>query len=338
MNSKFLIGLCLLLVSSIDAQVSPSDAVKKLNEGNKRYLSSSFKPKEYNVQRNEQKKGQHPYAIVLTCSDSRVSPEIIFDEDLGQLFVIRVAGNVIDEVTLGSIEYAAEHLHSELLVVLGHTACGAVKATLEGGDFGENINALVAKIKPAVDDAKSKIPDKEKALPLAIDNNIELQVANAIRGSNILKELIHENKFKVVGGLYNIESGAASVYDVNTKGDAGHSEEKSIKAKEKENSKKEIKHNLEKPQTSKIDSETKYVFSSDKNVKGNIWTDGERYSVQVSSWKNKSKAESTSQNLRKKAGNTFVMEFKHPDTKETWYRVRVGPFKSIQESESYSTD
>ncbi len=115
-------------------------------------------------ERPELAEGQHPYAIVLACADSRVAPELIFDESLGKLFVVRVAGNVADPVVLGSIEYAVEHLHANLLMVLGHENCGAVKATIGGGAFPPNIEALIKRITPAVDKVRVQRLDEKMVL------------------------------------------------------------------------------------------------------------------------------------------------------------------------------
>jgi len=309
----------------ISAQVTPEDAMKRLSEGNKRYLSGELKKKNFEGQREEQRKGQHPYAIILTCADSRVPPELIFDEDLGQLFVIRVAGNVIDEVTLGSIEYAAEHLHTQLLVVLGHSSCGAVKATLEGGDFGKNINFLAGKIKPAVDAAKGKSKDKNLVLPLAIEGNAELQAEHCLAESGILTELAHEKKFKVMCGIYSIESGAVTYFEPNeTHG--GH-----IKEKGKEEKLPEPEHKSEK----KEGHSSGYNFENDVNVQGNIFSDGKSFCIQLSSWRSKTKAEKEAVKLKEKHENVFVMPFNNPETNSTWYRVRIGTFKTMSESEEF---
>jgi len=188
------------------------DAVSLLKAGNQRYITGKLKAKSYNAERVEQSKGQNPYAIILTCSDSRVAPELLFDESLGKIFIIRVAGNITDPVVLGSIEYAAEHLHVPLLVVLGHTKCGAVKATIEGGHAPKNIDSLVKKIEPAVKKAKDKTKNPDELLTKAVEENIYLQIENATKESKILKELMHENKFKIMGAMYDIDSGKVEFY------------------------------------------------------------------------------------------------------------------------------
>ncbi|MGE5498147.1 MAG: carbonic anhydrase [Syntrophothermus sp.] len=188
-------------------QSAGDESLARLKEGNKRYLSGSLKAKDFAGERKEQAAGQKPYAIVLTCSDSRVPPEVIFDEDLGDLFVVRVAGNVIDNATLGSIEYGAEHLHAPLLIVMGHSSCGAVKATLEGGHFTPAIKSIAAKIENAVKSAKKESTDKTVQLNSAISHNVDNQVKAALKQSKVLKELEHEGKLKIAEAIYDIQTG-----------------------------------------------------------------------------------------------------------------------------------
>ncbi|GAC1399863.1 MAG: hypothetical protein NVSMB56_15000 [Pyrinomonadaceae bacterium] len=160
--------------------------------------------------------GQKPYAIVLACSDSRVPPEIVFDESIGKLFVVRVAGNVVDPVTLGSIEYAAEHLNVPLIMVLGHETCGAVKATIEGGEVSPNIQELAHHIVPAVQMAKqSGIKDKDQLIAASVKNNVILQ-AHEVAGSKVIHELMEKKKVQIVGGVYNLHTGKVEWIDVAT--------------------------------------------------------------------------------------------------------------------------
>jgi carbonic anhydrase len=128
-----------------ESTVPPGEALFRLRDGNDRFTSSRFQVRDYIRERKELMQSQHPYAIVLTCSDSRVPPEIIFDESLGKLFVLWVAGNVLDPALLGSIEYAAEHLHVSLILMMGHESCGAVKAALSGIKAPENLDSLIKK-------------------------------------------------------------------------------------------------------------------------------------------------------------------------------------------------
>jgi carbonic anhydrase len=182
-------------------EVSPAEAFHRLEEDNGRYTHEAGKPKHYAEERHALAKDQHPYAIVLACSDSRVAPEIIFDESLGKLFVVRVAGNVIDPVVLGSIEYAAEHLHTHLVVVLGHEGCGAVKATLDGGTPPPNIAALTTKIQPAVDKTKGQ------GMDAAVKENVRLQTVNLLAGSPMIREMVKKHEVAISSGVYHLESG-----------------------------------------------------------------------------------------------------------------------------------
>ena len=170
-------------------------ALDLLKEGNARFVSGALTPKDnYATLREQLSKGQHPFAVVLCCSDSRVAPEIIFDQKLGDLFVIRNAGNVIDKHVLGSIEYAVEHLGSSLVVVMGHSNCGAVTATRLGEALPDNIMAIARRIRPSINTADG------------IDDNARrhaTRMAKLIQRDPIVKHL----NAQVVSAFYNIGSG-----------------------------------------------------------------------------------------------------------------------------------
>ncbi len=189
------------------------EAYTKLMEGNKRFVNGNLIQKDVGeARRKELSKGQHPFAIVVTCSDSRVAPEIVFDQGLGELFVIRVAGNVVDPVALGSIEYAAEHLHTPLLIILGHTHCGAVTAAVDTKGKPEgNIGAIVKKILPAVKKAKAKGGSRDELILNAIKENVYLVQENIRKNSSVLRHLIDKGELKVVGAVYDITSGTVEV-------------------------------------------------------------------------------------------------------------------------------
>jgi carbonic anhydrase len=146
---------------------------------------------------------QSPFAIIVSCSDSRVPPEILFDQGVGDLFVIRSAGQVVTEVGLGSIEYAVEHLGVNLIMVLGHERCGAVKATLAGGEAPGSIGSIVKIIKPAADKAKEQGGD---ILNNAIQLNVKM-VAEKIAASPVIRHALGEGKLKVVKGVYDLDEG-----------------------------------------------------------------------------------------------------------------------------------
>lgn len=192
--------------------VAPAEAISKLKEGNGRYTSGNLQhPGQTTERRAELAKDQHPFAVILSCSDSRVPPEIVFDQGLGDLFVVRVAGNVIDDHGLGSIEYAVDHLGARLIVVLGHQSCGAVKAAKETiaakGKAPGHIQSLVTAIKPVVEaTAKDDLDTTVKA-------NVK-HVVQALRSSTpILKAKVDSGEVQVIGGYYSLDTGAVSLLD-----------------------------------------------------------------------------------------------------------------------------
>lgn len=179
-----------------------SSSLAKLKEGNARFVAGKMAGKNPVARRSELVAGQHPFASILSCSDSRVVPEYIFDTDMGEIFIIRTAGNVADKVGLGSIEYGCEHLHTPLLVVMGHEACGAVKATCDcKGECHEG------NIKAIVDEVKKAASKKGWAVPDAIMENVACSIANVREKSAIIRHLEHEGKLKIVGAYYSLSSG-----------------------------------------------------------------------------------------------------------------------------------
>jgi carbonic anhydrase len=197
---------------SDQSAVAPAEAISKLKEGNGRYMSGNLQhPAQTTERRTELAKGQHPFAIIVSCSDSRVPPEIVFDQGLGDLFICRVAGNVIDDHSLGSIEYAVDHLGSRLIVVLGHQRCGAVQAAKETiaakGKAPGHIESLVTAIKPAVE-ATAK-----DDLDATIKANVK-DVVQALRSSTpILKAKVDSGDVQVIGGYYSLDTGAVTFLD-----------------------------------------------------------------------------------------------------------------------------
>jgi carbonic anhydrase len=188
-------------------QVSAAEAISLLEKGNKRYTSDSFSKKEYVKERKATANSQHPYAIVLTCADSRVAPELLFDESIGKLFVIRDAGNVVDSVILGTIEYAAEHLNVKLLLILGHESCGAVTATVAGGDVSPNISSLVWRMQFPVDKIKAIHENNENLVSMCVEENVRYQLEQSTLQSGVLSELVEKGELTIMGGVYDISSG-----------------------------------------------------------------------------------------------------------------------------------
>ncbi len=202
------LSLSLLSYSNESKNLSSKEALQKLVEGNERFIKEDYSnqhiDKDY---RKELTKGQNPFAIVVTCSDSRVAPELLFDQGLGDIFVIRTAGEVVDKLELGSIEYAVEHLGVNLVIVLGHESCGAVGAVIKGGDIPKNISYIADEIKPAVDKAKTQKGNLEEN---AIKNNVDLIVNKIKKNSEIIEEA---KDCKVIGGVYSITTGKVEFFN-----------------------------------------------------------------------------------------------------------------------------
>lgn len=186
---------------------SPDALWADLMAGNKRFVAGE--PRAYGLiaLRRKLASGQSPHVIVLACSDSRVPPEIVFDQTLGDLFVVRTAGNVADPVALGSIEYAVDHLHSTVLVVLGHQHCGAVTAACSGEKMpSRNLEAIVERINPAV--AQAKTYAKGDALvEAAIQENVHQSAKDVLANSPILREAVKSGRLKVIEAEYRFDTG-----------------------------------------------------------------------------------------------------------------------------------
>ena len=199
-------------------EVKTADEAKQLLiDGNKRYTSDQVLADDVSKAKIEElAKGQYPFATILTCSDSRVSPEILFDQGLGDIFIVRTAGNVVDSIATGSVEYGAEHLKTPLLVVLGHSKCGAVKATVEAVEKGQtvegNIGAIVSKIKPSVEKAKTEGAKDAELFTKSEDDNVEAVIAD-LEKSPVLKEMVEKGELKIVGAKYQVESGQVDFFE-----------------------------------------------------------------------------------------------------------------------------
>jgi carbonic anhydrase len=226
--------------------ISAGEALRLLKEGNSRYVDGKLQhPRQDRARRAlTTAQGQHPLAAILTCSDSRVPAEIIFDQGIGDLFVVRVAGNVAATDEIGSIEYAVDHLASPLVVVLGHSQCGAVTAVVDDTKLPPNIASLVAPIKPAVDKAREANPDaaKDVLLKAAITGNVWQAMEDMLRQSPIIREKVKDKQVQVVGALYDLDSGQVQWLGpppdqeklVGTKKGTGKSSKKGGKSKKAE--------------------------------------------------------------------------------------------------------
>lgn len=181
-------------------------ALEKLMQGNARFVHHRLKhPDQKPSRMAELVQGQHPFAVVLGCSDSRIPPEVLFDQGLGDIFVIRVAGNILSDDVIGSIEYGIEHLGTPLVLVLGHEKCGAVTAAVENVDTGcSHEGCLINAIKPAVQISKNQ---KGDLVDVSIHNNVKLVVENLKKSKPIIADSIEHGKVKVIGAYYHLDSG-----------------------------------------------------------------------------------------------------------------------------------
>lgn len=202
--------------------IPAEEALQKLKAGNARFVSDKFQTSNTPVeqQRSDLVAGQTPFAIILGCSDSRVPAEIIFDQGLGDLFVIRVAGNIVAPSQIGSVEFAAEQFKTRLVVVLGHSNCGAVSATVNQLVLADelrspNLRAIVDRIKPAVQPILAANPSlpQEQLMANAVKANIMASVNQLRHGSQILENLTESQNLMVVGAEYSLESGKVEFFE-----------------------------------------------------------------------------------------------------------------------------
>jgi carbonic anhydrase len=192
-------------VSKTEGNVTADSVLAELTAGNAHHVAHRYQhPHETAERQRELASSQSPHAEILSCADSRVPPELIFDQGLGDLFIIRVAGNVVSDTELGSLEYGAEHLHVPLLVVLGHQHCGAVTAAVEGGEAEGHIAALVNLLRPAVEKTRGMPGDHVEN---AVKANVEMVVKQLRASTPLLAKLVSEGKLKVVGAVYSLDTG-----------------------------------------------------------------------------------------------------------------------------------
>lgn len=201
---------------------SAQEALKRLREGNRRFISGvkSGETPHSPSRRVELAKDQNPFAIILGCSDSRVPAEIVFDQGLGDLFVIRVAGNIVAPSQIGSVEFAASRFGTRLVVVLGHSQCGAVMATIEelqqpAENQSRNLRSIVDRVRPSVEGLlKTELRHDVNALVRhAVRANVSVSVSHLRYGSEVLEQLIRDNGLLVVGAEYSLETGIVEFFD-----------------------------------------------------------------------------------------------------------------------------
>lgn len=190
-----------------DVLRTPESIWADLLEGNRRFVAGRPRARELVRSRQALAEGQHPRVIVLGCADSRVSPELVFDKGLGDLFVVRTAGNIADLVALGSIEYAAEHLHARVLVVLGHERCGAVTAAASGEAMPTpNLEAIVKKIAPALEPLKGRARGEE-LVRLGVEANVHQSAKDILASSPIVRHAAAEGKLTIIKAVYRLRTG-----------------------------------------------------------------------------------------------------------------------------------
>jgi carbonic anhydrase len=186
-------------------EVTADSVVRELKAGNAHHVAHRYEhPHETADRQRELISGQNPHAQILSCADSRVPPEIVFDQGLGDLFVVRVAGNVAADTELASLEYGADHLHIPLLVVLGHQHCGAVTAAVEGGHTEGHLSKLVELLRPAVEKTRGLPGDPVEN---AVKKNVEMVVEQLRTSTPVLAKLESEGKLKIVGAIYSLDTG-----------------------------------------------------------------------------------------------------------------------------------
>jgi carbonic anhydrase len=203
------------LTKEMQAAITPAMALELLKEGNKRFVNNLKVNRNLLQQANETSDGQHPFAIILSCIDSRTSVELIFDQGLGDVFSVRIAGNIINEDILGSMEFACKVAGSKIIVVLGHTKCGAVKGACDHVEMG-NLTALLSKLQPAVYDEQSVTQDRHSGNDEFVEKvsiiNVKRTVHAIIERSPILKEMIESGEIAIIGGTHNISTGEVRFY------------------------------------------------------------------------------------------------------------------------------
>ena len=198
------------------SSITPRLALEILKEGNQRFVGNLKYNRDLLQQVNETRDGQWPFAVVLSCIDSRTSAELVFDQGLGDIFSVRIAGNIANEDILGSIEFACKVAGSKFIVVLGHTKCGAVKGACDHVEMG-NLTALLAKLRPAVDDETSTKQERNSSNSEFVENvatiNVHRTVDAILQRSYILHEMIKNGEVGICGAMYNVETGVVDFYE-----------------------------------------------------------------------------------------------------------------------------
>lgn len=204
------------LTKELQAQISPQKALELLKEGNKRFVRNLQAHRDLLEQVNITSDGQFPFAIVLSCIDSRTSVELIFDQGLGDVFSARIAGNVINTDILGSMEFATKVAGSKLIVVLGHSKCGAIKGACDHVEMG-NLTELLSKIQPAIYEERETQHERSSKNSTFVENvarlNVKRTVSSVIERSAIIKEMLANKQIGIVGGMHDVDTGEVEFYE-----------------------------------------------------------------------------------------------------------------------------
>lgn len=203
------------LTKEIQTSITPEKAIEILKTGNERFVNNLKANRNLLQQVNETSDGQHPFAVILSCIDSRTSAELIFDQGLGDIFSIRIAGNILNEDILGSMEFACKIAGAKAVVVLGHSKCGAIKGACDNVEMG-NLTALLTKIRPAVDDEliikENRNSSNAEFVEKVAVNNVKRTVKAIMDRSPILNEMIKTGELDLIGAMYDVETGVVTFY------------------------------------------------------------------------------------------------------------------------------
>jgi carbonic anhydrase len=204
-----------VMTKELQDRMTPEEILQKFKDGNRRFVEGKMLHRDYLKEREQTAASQHPYAILLSCIDSRKPAEIIFDKGIGDIFNVRIAGNFVNVDILGSMEYATKVSGSKLILVMGHSNCGAIKSAIDHFQLG-NITAMLEKIQPAVnsvsgfDDRTSK---NKKFVEAVAKRNVELTEQKILEGSQIIKDLVDSGKVEITGCMYDLETGIVTFYE-----------------------------------------------------------------------------------------------------------------------------
>lgn len=203
------------LTKEMQNEITPAMALDILKEGNHRFINNLKANRNLLQQANDTLEGQHPFAVILSCIDSRTSAELIFDQGLGDVFSVRIAGNIINEDILGSMEFGCKVAGSKIIVVLGHTKCGAVKGACDHVEMG-NLTSLLSKLQPAVYDEKTVIEDRTSENTEFVEKVSEINVKRSVQAikerSPILKEMLEKGEIEIVGGVHDLATGVVTFF------------------------------------------------------------------------------------------------------------------------------